>query len=142
MAIREPDRRVLHEFKCMEVDSLVWILVTEMAVRDVPLPLGRFVIPVIPQSDDEEEQEFAQLEEDDEEEQDFVTSRKRQGREVAAMQRRFQVLRSSALNADQGDIGYPMTIPLRKRPPQRWLDIGVGSLGAAPGVMIGRQVLD
>jgi hypothetical protein len=95
----------------MEVDSLVWILVTEMAVRDVPLPLGRFVIPVIPQSDDEEEQEFAQLEEDDEEEQDFVTSRKRQGREVAAMQRRFQVLRSSALNADQGDIGYPMTIP-------------------------------
>ena len=162
-------------------DSLVWILVTELAVRGVPrLPLGPFMIPVIQRLDDADEERLLEQEEEESpdanevelqqapdisdtdelggnsqqnetgrsqvEEDEFMsagpTSRKRQWREVAAMQRRFHVLRSSVLTADEGDNDYqpsvsnwrfhehPMTLPQRQRPPQRWSDIGVGEVSA------------
>ena len=116
MVIQNPDRRVRSEDPECNVDSLVWLLVTDMAVRGVPLALGRFRIPVIQGLDDQED-EFAnngrlnetgrlQVEEDEIMSAGPSSRETRQWREVAAMQRRFHVLRSSALNADEGDIDY------------------------------------
>ena len=142
MVIQNPDRRVRSEDPECNVDSLVWLLVTDMAVRGVPLALGRFRFPVIQGLDDQED-EFAnngrlnetgrlQMEEDEIMSAGPSSRETRQWREVAAMQRRFHVLRSSALNADEGDIDYqpsvnnwrfrehPMTILQRQRPPLRW----------------------